>query len=370
MKVVRFIYPMFLTALGLHAALLFVPLGGKSESALLEEDVPLSELTDKSVQALQDSVVDSSLPDSSVPARVSAGTGVRSGAIAQSPPTAAIVPQPAPQPTRRIVASSPSRIIPKPVSNSSNTSASSPPSAALPDLTADDSTSPMTSGSSLPDLTARNNASENSASESSSAESISPETNEQSTSENVSVANTPLLARLLDSAKAVVVPASLTSSLTDLSESLTYRAKGTDEESAKQALDAWRATIGKQANAARLERVEPILNSDVVLDYPIESAKSFRGNSSEGVALPSLSVCLEKEPHAAEVGLVFDSQGELVGQPELIRSTGYEALNQEIMVRLVQPDGFLENRESKAYLYDVTVDYDQESCVSLESLKK
>ncbi len=362
MKVIRFIHPMFLTALGLHAALLFVPLGGKSETALVEEDVTLSELADESVQELQNSVTDSSpVPVFNVPAKVSAGTvvksGVRSGAIAKSLPVKAVAPQVAPQAIRRIVASSAPKSIPSPAlqpasdRGGSNVSASSP------------------SGSALPDLTASNNASENSASESSSQERASTGNSEQGASENASAASTASLSQLIASANAAI-PAALSSSLTDLTEALTYSEKGTDDESAKQALDVWKATISKQANAANLSRVEPILNSDVVLEYPIESARSFKGQSSEGVALPSIGLCLEKEPHTAEIGLMFDSQGAVVGQPELVRSTGYEALNQEIMARLIESDSFPANHESKAYLYTVTVDYDHESCVSLESLKK
>ncbi len=368
MKVIQLIHPMFLTAVGLHISLLFVPLGNEPESALVEEDVPLTELAKEPQEKASDSLP---VPDSDVLLNVSEGASVKPGAIAKSPPIAAMVPQSAPQTTRRIVASSTPQSTPQPTSSSggSDVSASSPSGSALPDLTAGNSASPTASGSALPDLAASNNASENSASERGSQESASTENSEQTTSENASAASTASLSQLIASANAVI-PASLASSLTDLTEALTYSAKGTDDESAKQALDAWKATISKQANAARIERVEPILNSDVVLEYPIESARSFKGKSSEGVALPAISLCLEKEPHTAEIGLAFDSQGAIVGQLELIRSTGYEALNKEIMARLVEPNSFPANHESKAYLYDVTVDYDPESCVSLESLKQ
>jgi len=220
-------------------------------------------------------------------------------------------------------------------------------------------------GSSLPNLVTANNAENRNPPSASSAPTTAANTaTGEETAAGSNAINAVLLSKLIASSNRPV-PTTLQPLLEDLLAGLTYRIEGTDDESAAENLRAWKASIGRQASAVGIENIDPIFNSDHVLEYPLESALSLKGRS--------LSVCLEELPGKAEIGLLFDSQGELVGQPVLIRSTGYEVLNREAIAIITQPENLPEelpeDSASKAYLYDVTVDYDNEGCVSLESLQ-
>ena len=179
----------------------------------------------------------------------------------------------------------------------------------------------------------------------------------------------PTLGDLIASAKADL-PTSLRQLVAQVAAALTYREAGTSDVIAQQKRAAWEARIRTQAN---IETVENIAPTQIVgltpIRYPIQS--------TEDAEVGSYSVCLDEVPHNAEVGLLFDSQGEMATEPELIRSTGYGALNEEILATFSDIDNFsrlgealdLDNRRSKAYLFEVAVDYQADACVSLENLR-
>lgn len=390
MKVIQFINPMFLTALGLHTSLLFVPLGGEPEPALIEEDVPLAELSKEQSTTTSDPLLKS---DPKAATETAAKASSESDAQVppkrvpprKVPPQAVVVPRSSPAPVATVTrsvgtvatAGNASRAgsasysglnrTPYRTAGTNNRSAAATSSASR-----SNETRVATNSSTfvLPDLSESNNAQTSANRGAGDLPAIAPNASASNASTpnastpNASAPNESAGTRILSDLLASVnteIPDSLDSSWADLTNLITYSAEGTDDESAQKKLDAWKAEISRQANTAQIENVELIAVSEPLLAYPIKSLKSWAGRS--------LSVCLEQAPHTAEVGLLFDSRGELVGKPELIRSTGYAALNTEVVTLLTAAENFPENRESKAYVYSAVVDYNEEACVSLESLQ-
>ncbi len=337
MKLIQFIYPMFLVALGLHAAALFVPIGGSSEEAV--EDVDLAETEAASER------FPSPAPDSSGPADLSAAKTARSGANGAAQPAASSASAVTTRPAVTTIARralSPQTAVPQASDTPASPNvASSPPANEPPDST------------DLPELPADS----------------SPDADESTPAARADD-NPPLSAGDLIASAGAKLPASLRSMLTEVAEALTYREAGTSEAIAKRRRDAWEAKIRTQANVDAIENIAPTQVTGLTqVSYPIKSA--------EDAEVLSYSACLEKDPHNAEVGVLFDSQGNEVGQPELIRSTGYGALNEKILAIFTDVDNFsnlgealtLEHRRSKAYTFEVVVDYKADACVSLEKLR-
>ena len=359
MKVIQFVYPMFLVALGLHASILFVPIGpDEADPALIEEDVPLASI-DKAPQPpklnalpVPDLNVTTDLAKiGTVPPALFKPAKVATRAV--PPPTAVTIQTtPAPEPAARSSGTGTNTLN---TSSSDSDSSSSDISVSTPAATAPPGpnapVSPDLPRSGLPDLTAGQEGE---------TVAIDNGTSNTSNSNSVSVEDSPSLSGLIASAK-TDASSLLAALLEDLSDGLTYRPENTDEAIAQRNLETWKTSFSQQANAAQIENVEPISVTDIELMYPIESAKTMNGGS--------LSVCLDEPPGNAQIGLLFDSDGELVGNPMLIRSTGYGTLNLEASALIMKADNLPSNRASKAYLYDVAVNYDAEACVSLSKLK-
>jgi hypothetical protein len=171
-----------------------------------------------------------------------------------------------------------------------------------------------------------------------------------------------LVAALADSAS---VSDDLLKEVSELSELLAYSEADTDDRSASQNRADWIADIQRQANVGTIESIEPTEISDLTeIAYPIEVSEQA------DMEARSLSLCLEKVPHNAEVGVLFDAQGDVADEPALLRSTGYAAINDEIIATVLGYEDFPPNRSSKAYLLEFDINYDAETCVSLEELKE
>jgi hypothetical protein len=141
------------------------------------------------------------------------------------------------------------------------------------------------------------------------------------------------------------------------SDGLRYSAEDTDDASASQQRAAWTADM----RAEGIETVELSMSDPIHLRYPIEAlTKAGR----------SLNRCLDPAPHHAEIGVLFDAQGNLIEPPALIRSSGYRALDSEISAAITRYDNFPDDRPSKAYTFEVAVAYDAAACVSLEALRQ
>ena len=367
MKLIQFIHPMFLMALGLHASLLFVPLGGDSEPALLEEDVPIAELSETLAEGPSGPLP---VPDPNV----STGTGKNPAAAKPAPPTAQGIPVGNRQPTANLTAqaggnaaaraavrpNAPARgagsatTLPSPSGGNGGNSgrptgsgaASGQPaggqaSSGLPNL------SSPPSASRLPDLTAPEG-------ESNSAGDASVGSNTQA---EVSPSERNLIATASGS-----VSEGLQALVNRIAQSLTYNEAGTDDPSAARERTAWASELRTQASVEGIERFEPEQIAEVAqLSYPIASSKQVEGQSYR--------LCLEQPPHTAEVGVLFDSQGNIADEPVVIRSTGYPAIDEEIKATVAAYEDFPANRRSKAYTFEVEVDYDANACINLEELQ-
>lgn len=348
MKVVQFIYPMFLVALGMHALLLFVPIGGATPEPI-EEDVPFSDLTSdlpdeallpdpSGVLPVPDLNVSTAAPDSAIAASQLVGSpaAVRPAAPAPRQPVARATPGPTSPATSSNAATSTEEPAPPPDPATQSTPL-------LPDLSTADP-DPAESASDEP------------VSESDPNEAVA---SSAATDESASPANESI-SGLIASARGKL-PASLRELAAFFSKALDYNPEGTDEASAEQALTDWQASIRRQASGDGVENIEPIQATELTqISYPIESAEKDDGRP--------FSVCLEKAPHDAEIGILFDSQGEIAGEPKLIRSTGYSALNEEIMATVASYEDFPADYRAKAYTFEVGVDYDADACVSLGKL--
>ncbi len=369
------IKPTFLLALGLHAALLFAPTSGESKADSTDSKEPgvsTSELAGKAAPSANALPV----PDPKAPAATSASANAALLAakpgVVNSPAATAAVIRPAPVvpffPARQPIAPvAPSRFAfpsrpPVPVPSSSAVQpAANQVAANLPQSSSNSqNTRSNQSSSGLPILAPSVSSPVSPTPVARAIE--SPPAIQGSVPVTNANSEPPSAAADLIASASGKVPTSLRSLFTLLTEGTIYSAEGTDDLSASQKLADWTAAIGNQVNDLGLDDAVLTPVSDAMqVSYPIASAEK---------AGRSLSLCLESPPHNAEVGLLFNAQGELVGQPEIIRSTGYKALNAEMVAMLANAENFPPARASKAYLYEIEIDYQKDACVSLESLKE
>ncbi len=355
MKLVQLVRPLFLMALGLHALVLFLPVGDELE-AVVVEDVDFSDKSGPSQFPSKNLSEGASRNQGQLPvadpnalAAVSKKTAPKLAAL----PPAAVAVRPAPSRSATTPATArrpnpsassstgsvPNLTVSDAESSANNSQTDSTPPAAS--TAASISSRPSTSN--IPDLTSRPASQTTTAADAETSPSIET-----------------LLAKLTRS-----VSKSLLAQIQDLSKSLAYSEADTDDSSTNQNRADWKADIQRQANIGTVESIAPTEISDLTeISYPIESPKQA------DMKARSLSLCLEKEPHSAEVGVLFDAQGNVADKPALIRSTGYDALNNEIIATVLDYKDFPPNRNSKAYLLEFEINYNAETCVSLEELKE
>ncbi len=364
MKLVQLARPLFLVALGLHALVLFLPTGNESE-AVVVDDMTFSEETDaltfpsKSPKGtLGSNSVNNSLDR--LPVADPNALAASSQKAASKPTTlfpAAVATRTAPT---RATATQPvaPRLGP---STAGSTNGGPNPSVSNPESPSDNpqtndtqTTRPSTADVSRASRPPTNNIPDLSDS------SIGQPSTEAGSEALPSIEK--LIAKLTESESDLAL---LLSQVKNISKSLSYSEKDTDKSSADQNRADWQADIQRQANIGTVESIAPTEISDLTeISYPIESPKQA------DMKARSLSLCLEKEPHHAEVGVLFDSQGNVANKPALIRSTGYGALNDEIIATVLGYKDFPPDRNSKAYLLEFEIDYNAETCVSLEELKE
>ncbi|MGC1527882.1 MAG: hypothetical protein WA783_17690 [Phormidesmis sp.] len=373
MKLVQLIRPLFLTAVGLHVLVLFVPIGPTEPEAAVIEDVAFEPLPDKPAEA---SSAASALP---VPdPNVSTTTTAKAPAKAPDSRSATVVATPAPRPSAAATrAATPSN---RTASRASTPNATATPSSPSSRQATSSNTPTAQSEPSrnfiavldeeAPDPDAERPGSQNSdrtspsnsASGSPFSDSPSSDSSSSDSPSSGSGTNAPLILSALLSDVTQQMPDSLRAFADKLNRSLTYSAKDTDDESANQAREDWQENIQKQANIGQIERFPAAEITELTqIEYPIESSVEADGQL--------LNRCLEKAPHSAEIGVLFDAQGNIIDQPTVLRSTGYSALNEEIKAIVAAYEDFPSDRAAKAYAFEVDVFYDSEGCVSLDTLK-
>ncbi len=349
MKIAKFIYPMLLVALGLHGLALFVPIGGASEST--PEEVAVEDI--EASEAAVDEAMPGPLPVPDL--NVSTGTAkVADGDANDIAPTPFLAGQPA----VRVATSSstPRSAIGRPVTisrrapaNSQSSDSPSTPESARSESSAN---SPVDS-SDVPVLPSGDLDSDSAK---------SPRVNDATANSAASnTANGNTTANNSATRAIATVSEALKKFRDDLSQEITYDPKHTDLEGAADRRDQWFSSLNQQASAATIGTLEPTSALEIAkLAYPIIESKQPDRRS--------FRLCLDQLPHDAEVGILFDSQGNVARTPEIIRSTGYAALNNEILAAIAAYDNFPTNRESKAYTLIVNVEYSQDECVSLPKL--
>ncbi|MEO0885352.1 MAG: hypothetical protein AAFY54_05390, partial [Cyanobacteria bacterium J06648_10] len=157
------------------------------------------------------------------------------------------------------------------------------------------------------------------------------------------------------------------------------------DESAQRSRDQWTANLQQQANTSSPESIDITEISDALqITYPLQVSDNLllEDELKEHLNGREISVCLEEEPSNAEVGILFDAQGDPAEEPTILRSTGYMLLDEEIKARVMAPESLPSgsplasglasalSRRSSAYILEVSVNYDKQSCVSLSDLQK
>lgn len=360
MKLVQLARPLFLIALGLHALVLFLPTGSDESEAVVVEDVFSEE--SKSAATASKNPATRKVPGDQ---KLASSPVTNPGALAtrgQKPPKAI-----APSSTTGAARAAASRAAATQATRRPAQSAN-PAGSGVPTLPAA-TPSPAEARTNTPQTnTPQTNATATAPSQASIIPDLSNQANSQTNgqSEESRTEAPPTITALIASlADSVSVPEDLLAEVSDLYGLLAYRSQDTDDASANQNRDDWKADIQRQANVGTVESMAPTEISDLTeIAYPIETSKQA------DMEARSLSLCLDKKPHDAEVGVLFDSQGNVAGEPALIRSTGYEGINQEIIATVRSYEDFPPNRSSKAYLLEFEIDYNPETCVSLEKLKE
>ncbi|NEP18070.1 MAG: hypothetical protein F6J97_14380 [Leptolyngbya sp. SIO4C1] len=310
MKIFKALHPMFWLALGLHAALLFIPISGSSDDA-----VPPPDLEEDTIAVTR------------VPPEPSAQPA--------TPPAVAPLPAAA---VRRASQAEPA------------SSAAQPASAAQPSqprVSSPASTAPTTArrsvGQGVPELPP--------ASES------APPRPPQATEAASPAVQEPLTLAALAKGATGSVPNRLTQLLDWFGRLYTYRPEKTTAEATAAAKSAWLSAVRARTGLATLESqsVEP----PVGLRYPLEKDASLAYERN-------FVACLSETPQSALVGVDFDAAEEMAADPALLRSTGYEFLDQEAIARASQQGEFPSQKAQKAYTVEVVIDYDAERCFGLD----
>ena len=75
-------------------------------------------------------------------------------------------------------------------------------------------------------------------------------------------------------------------------------------------------------------------------------------------------ICLTKDPQKGLIGAWVGPEGKLLGDPEVIRSTGYLGLNQQA-IRYIKTLDFSTVESFTGYQFEVVVNYDPDNCVNV-----
>lgn len=391
MKLVKLLRPLFLVALGLHGLALFLPLGGASEMAseIAEEEAAKETIAPGEETLLTPEKLP--VPDLNVAAN---GTANKATSVPAS--TSVLAPVAIRQPTsvvqpRRAAMSAPLAMAVPPASAPRTTPRNTPKVGSLPsgvmatplyesrlDEARLDESGLDESGLGKTGLDEAETGPVADAASSSPPLELSVLPEEESADEPDSSLQPRKGARSLIASALIQLPDSLKALMQRWAIALDYNPKGTDDSSAKTARDKWTDKINSQASRNSMGRLEPGSIEDFArLSYPIEASVRDRKQS--------FRVCLEQSPGPVEVGVLFDSQGKIVGEPELIRSSGYSAVNEEAIATVETlfettvettvettpelAERLPNNRLSKAFVLEIPVDYDSRACVKLADVK-
>ncbi|MEM8809122.1 MAG: hypothetical protein AAGF01_24140 [Cyanobacteria bacterium P01_G01_bin.38] len=333
MKLLKAIHPIFLLALGLHAALLMIPISGSSD-----EVVPAPDPEGETISVTRIPTED----DKKAAAAVNPAT---------SPQTVAAKPAQSNRPAQQAQSGTPR--------NNAQQRGQSGRSA---NGASNRANGRNARGSDADNRNATNRNVDEEIANLDNASSPPPPPTETSPVNAVPPAppQEPLtLAALLEKAKRPV-PERLKDLLALFSTAYRYQAEQTHEAAETQARQTWLTGIRDRTGIA----VEPEpLETPVKIPYPLEREDSFLQKYGDYEYDLDFVACLKEAPQPAVVGIAFDQAGAIAHQdPVILRSTGYEFLNQEALERVKQYQGFPREKAQKAYTIDVEIDHDDERC--------
>lgn len=130
-------------------------------------------------------------------------------------------------------------------------------------------------------------------------------------------------------------------SLAERIASYTYNSAGTTEADAEVAVERWLA-LGKELSGQPEVTVKRV-------ELPVEYGRR---------------PCLARAPHPGLVGALVDAEGKLAKDPELLRSTGYPFLNEQVL-QFIKTLDFRSVEQFTAYQFSINVNYDVDVCINL-----
>ncbi|ASC71359.1 uncharacterized protein XM38_023110 [Halomicronema hongdechloris C2206] len=119
-----------------------------------------------------------------------------------------------------------------------------------------------------------------------------------------------------------------------------YSPDGTAEAEVEAALEDWTQAVRDAADQPELQPAEPI---EVSITY-------------------SRRVCLSQDPHDGLVGVLVAPGGEIVDQPQILKSTGYPFLNERVQAFVAEQE-YSDIEDYTAYLFEFQMSPETEDCV-------
>lgn len=146
--------------------------------------------------------------------------------------------------------------------------------------------------------------------------------------------------------------------LEELLQAYTYDAANTESEDIQARFDEW-----LEAGRTFAEELD-IDNEIEIAAADLETEASENSVLRELVELPidyEQQLCLSEEPQKGLIGAWVSPDGELLGEPEVLQSTGYAGLNQQA-IRYIKTLDFSTVETFTGYRFEVVVSYDPENC--------
>ena len=320
--------PVFLLAAGLHAGLLLIPLSGASERS-----VPAPDPEGESITVTR------------IPPQ-----GDRSQPATTPPvPLTPAAPQPVrPQPLRRAVAPVPARAV----------AAGSSSRADGRRVAASDTNAQPTSAAEQGGLAAL-------PSTTSPAPPVPPSTSPRPVSASPDPAvpapaeqDPPPLSALQSgvTSRAASTLKELRAIFTDLRQRYTYSERAM---ALRRAEKEWLDQVNDLSGAPLAAPEELTLAN--AISYPLEAR--------EQLTISRWSQCLDPAPEDAVVAVAFDRTGAPLALPQVLRSSGYEALDQLALAAVETYGGFGEPLRSKTFVATVEIAQNESACIQPETLQ-
>ena len=173
---------------------------------------------------------------------------------------------------------------------------------------------------------------------------------------NTQTEQTPsTLVALKDGAQSQEVPQPLQNFLVRLRHSI-LRTTDPEVEEAKQ---TWLATLSEQPDIQISDPQD--LDKAVEISYPLIADHN---------GTRRFLSCLTPTPAKGLVGIVINPDGEIATAPAILRSSGYEFINDIALERVKDYQNFPDSDTQKLYTINIEVDYDKDACINLSDLKQ